>query len=422
MGRALSFSNPSTLDESQTRRQQSPQYGPVRMIYNLGNGIFTTRRLGCVNAESSSFSVIEKLLIASDCNLNPTSGIIAQRYLTGILELPAFWQGSGPLYTATFSKILHRLICVLKDLGLESGDRKEYIDLIFDNEGIDSLASAVLVGVASWHLASPQSQRWYHVLLQILRLLRLPEAQPLLPKSSAFAVDAEMKRIVPDTAPETLEGLAFIEDATETLLMHTDRISVGSIGDELDGSFIQASGVGPQRIGFTEATVSFQWPSIRSEVSRLLRWPTSLRQRTRVPELPNIHTARTWIPEQRRFSPYRSHAKHAAVSSSDPHATNDDERQSPMSSVSSPSFSMGSPVTNDAASSSDLHAMSDDEQQSAVSSASSMSLATSLVANNAASSLDPHATNDDEQQSTVASSPVVNGATWSADLHAQQLM
>ncbi|KAJ7811601.1 hypothetical protein B0H14DRAFT_2859458, partial [Mycena olivaceomarginata] len=52
--------------------------------------------LGCIGAESNGLSVVERLLVSSEHSVNSTSDAVAQWYLTGVLELPAFWQESGP--------------------------------------------------------------------------------------------------------------------------------------------------------------------------------------------------------------------------------------------------------------------------------------------------------------------------------------
>ncbi|KAJ6476865.1 hypothetical protein C8R45DRAFT_1157953 [Mycena sanguinolenta] len=236
----------------------------------LGN--ISPGSLGCVDTESNCLSVIERLLIASKCSsMDSTSDVIAQRYMTGILELPAFWQGN-------------RLSSVLNDLGLDSGDQDEFTDLLFDNEGIDALASAVLAGVSGWRLANPESQYRYHNLVEIVRLLHLPETQRLLPKSSALAIGADFRCIVPDSVPETVIRLTLVNGASEILPMHADRISLRSLGDALDGdtlddSLAQVCDFGPRRIVYTELSASFGWTTLRSEFSRFLSWSRRSRAR-----------------------------------------------------------------------------------------------------------------------------------------------
>ncbi|KAF7377962.1 Catabolite degradation [Mycena sanguinolenta] len=280
--------------------------------------------LGCVDTGSNCLSVIERLLIASECSMDSTSGVIAQRYLTGILELPAFWQGSAPIYTDIFSKILQRLFCVLNDLGLELDDHEESTNLNFDNEGIDSFASAVLIGVSGWYLTNPESWGWYHNLCEIVRLLRLPESERHLSKSSALAVGAEIKRIVPDTGPTTVVRLTLANDVTGILPMHADRISLRSLGDALDDSPVQFSGVGPQHVVYTDVPASFRWTSVRREFSRFLSWSAGLRKKPRAPK-----------------SPRRSQTQYATTDDTDSDA------QSTVSSVSSSTEGLSQEILQD---------------------------------------------------------------------------
>ncbi|KAF7337880.1 SEC7 domain-containing protein [Mycena venus] len=203
-------------------------------------------RLACINAEGC-FSVIEQLLIS----VHSTSDAIAVRYLTGILELPAFWRERSSIHANVLSKILDRLIRVLEDLGLESNEDEEDNNIAFDDEGIDSFASAILVGVSGWYPADPESQYWYRF-SEIVRLLRLPEAEPLLPKSSTLATGPDIKKIVPETAPETLDIVIVANDTTEIPQMHANRISLRNIGHALNDS-IKDVDLAPQRNVYIEA-------------------------------------------------------------------------------------------------------------------------------------------------------------------------
>ncbi|KAF7344767.1 hypothetical protein MVEN_01637600 [Mycena venus] len=148
-----------------------------------------------------------KCIVTTVTRVNATSDAIALRYLSGILELPTFWRGSGPTHTDVFSKILDHLIHVLKDLGLESDEDETSNGIIFDNEGIDSFASAILIGVSSWCPAEPETQYWYHCLAEIVRLLRSPEVEPLLPKSATLATGPDIRSIIRDNVPKPLNIL-----------------------------------------------------------------------------------------------------------------------------------------------------------------------------------------------------------------------
>jgi hypothetical protein len=87
-------------------------------------------------------------------SVNSTSDAVAQWYLTGVLELPAFWQESGPACPRRRIRKdspprplrAERVVQV----GVGTGEDEENNDIIFDVEGIDSFASAVVAGVSSW--------------------------------------------------------------------------------------------------------------------------------------------------------------------------------------------------------------------------------------------------------------------------------
>ncbi|KAF8175402.1 hypothetical protein K438DRAFT_2045251 [Mycena galopus ATCC 62051] len=269
--------------------------------------------LGFIGTDSGHLSAIERLLVASESGMNSISDIIAQRYLSGILELPAFWRESGPIYTNVFSKILNHLIRVLQDLGLESGDKDDH-DLIFNNEGINSLASAILVGVSGWH--SIRAESWYQSLVEIVRLLRVPKAQNLLPKSSVFVAGPEIIKVIPNAESETLEMLTMVYVRlrngghgwigmlilyVEMMVLrftHADHISLRELGDAVNfNDPIQVISIGPQRMVYTTlASGVSPWTTIRSEFSRLLRWPGNLRKRLGRNGPASSKTARRWIP------------------------------------------------------------------------------------------------------------------------------
>ncbi|KAF7352508.1 Clathrin adaptor, mu subunit [Mycena venus] len=239
----------------------------------------------CISTEGG-LSVIERLLIASECSANSTYDAVAQRYLAGILELPAFWRESGSIHINVFSKILDRIIRVLQDLGLELKEDEDETDIIFDDEGIDSFASAVLVGILDWRQTNLESQYWYCNFSEI--------AEPLVPMSSALATGPDIKDIVPDTSPKTLDILISVDDTTAFSQIHTDRISLRSIGDALDVS-IHELDFAPGRIVYTEAASS-RWPTVGMEFSSSLPW--AMRARKKVPENEpaSARTVRARIP------------------------------------------------------------------------------------------------------------------------------
>ncbi|KAJ6568260.1 hypothetical protein DFH09DRAFT_432837 [Mycena vulgaris] len=177
----------------------------------LGN--LPPRFLGCTSAESGALGVLERLLIVAECSESAASTALAQRYLTGILEMPTFWRESGLIHSMVFTKILARLSCVLNDLGLDSaGDEDNQavpIDNMFDTEGIDAMTSAILTGVLGWPTATdPKSQYWYRGLAEVVQLLRRQEAESLLPRSWELADGPGLRTIISDPdAGETMTVL-----------------------------------------------------------------------------------------------------------------------------------------------------------------------------------------------------------------------
>ncbi|KAJ7926151.1 hypothetical protein B0H13DRAFT_1089262 [Mycena leptocephala] len=137
-------------------------------------------------APTTSLSVIERLLVASDCDgASPFSSLISVRYLGGILELPSFWNQIGTMFESVVQKILLRITVILRDLGVDS--REEIETLSFDIEGIDILCAAALAGVESWlfgrQAGELTAEYWYQQFRQIISLLRQPQAQEILPCS-----------------------------------------------------------------------------------------------------------------------------------------------------------------------------------------------------------------------------------------------
>jgi hypothetical protein len=106
------------------------------------------------------------------------SGALAVRYLGGILDLPGFWLEVGDVNSDVVKKLCSEMVRTLKDIG---------VDLLilgpiceseppFDYDGLDFLATAVLVGLSIWFARLDEEdwamQPWYHGFLQVLRILR----------------------------------------------------------------------------------------------------------------------------------------------------------------------------------------------------------------------------------------------------------
>ncbi|KAJ7921251.1 hypothetical protein B0H13DRAFT_2417519 [Mycena leptocephala] len=230
----------------------------------LGN--ISPRCLGSINGD---FSVIERLLVASESSANSISDALAQRYLAGVLELPTFWQESGVIHVTVFTKILDRIICVLNDLGVDSDEDsdEDKSGIIFDQEGIDSMASAILIGVLDWHTEDPKTQYWYRNLTEIVR----PRAERLLPASATLATGPGIKHIITDTTPETLDVLTRAPNKISQT--HADREHQPSEHRRLGKRFRSGPGFCAPRVVYTKATISLRWTTLGGS---LRRWYSGL--------------------------------------------------------------------------------------------------------------------------------------------------
>ncbi|KAJ7124425.1 hypothetical protein C8R44DRAFT_783467 [Mycena epipterygia] len=156
----------------------------------------------CIDGFREGLSVVERLLVAADCQ-GPSdfSKFLAIRYLGGILELSSFWLQTGPLHEAVLGKIFAKSALFLRDIGvdsLEDGGATRPSDV----EGIDQLCKALLRGMQNYWMVGTDStglknKCWFESLIQVIYLLRHPNAEDLLPNSWAYATSAEMKRWIP---------------------------------------------------------------------------------------------------------------------------------------------------------------------------------------------------------------------------------
>ncbi|KAF7312758.1 Kinase-like protein [Mycena indigotica] len=145
----------------------------------------------------SGLSVIEQLLVASDDG-NSFGAFIALRYLTGIIECPAFWaplrsQADNMLFDTLVVKICSRALGALQDIGLgvatARGDdnETEAHSLLSEDgpdwttsdvEGVDAFCYAILDGLQDISdSATPQA------FVRLLGILHHPCAKRKLPLS-----------------------------------------------------------------------------------------------------------------------------------------------------------------------------------------------------------------------------------------------
>ncbi|KAJ7828716.1 hypothetical protein B0H13DRAFT_296706 [Mycena leptocephala] len=271
------------------------------------------RRLGSIDTESGDLSVIEHLLIASEYSASSIPDALAQRYLAGVLELPSFWQESRAIHITVVRKILDRVTRVLNDLSLDSDSDEGRDGILFDHEGIDSLASAILVGVLNWQSANPEPRYWHRSLTEIVRLLRLPRAELLLPTSSALATGPDIKNMIPDPAPDALDVLTMVNSDTEIpqTCSESDYISIGKIGEALSDP-VQDLDFAPTIVYMEAVSMrTFRWTAISSAH----RWSRKKLQENE----PESAKARTWITEWfRGHLPRRNHHGEYTTSSETP--------------------------------------------------------------------------------------------------------
>ncbi|KAJ7496258.1 hypothetical protein B0H11DRAFT_2385759 [Mycena galericulata] len=252
------------------------------------------RSLGSVHFETGALSPIERLIVASECS-DPSTvpGALALRYLGGALELPTFWLESGPIHVAIFTKILGRLTCALKDLGMDLGDNVDKFEtptqpLIFDTEGIDSTASAILTVISARATANPTSEYWYRDVAQIVQLLR---GSQVTRRDYVAAFVGPCDGSVPDEYnPECrcARDARYIDDGPKAPLLNTLRnnkvlptgtiyadTSLFSIGEPFDHPVEQLSGrvsVADEAEGVYDDTVSLQWAAPGKTLLGIRRW------------------------------------------------------------------------------------------------------------------------------------------------------
>ncbi|KAJ7495241.1 hypothetical protein FB451DRAFT_1213670 [Mycena latifolia] len=189
---------------------------------------------GSVLSASGGLTVIERLLIASECSdVHSFTGALALRHLGGILELPTFWLESGPIHNAILMKILLRLELVLRDLGLDALEIEMASNLTSDIEGVDLLTAAILTGICGRYNPDVQSEFWCGCLGRVMCLLRGPMAHNVLPKASELANSSDARRIYGDPdGPEVIEILEMATDGCDCLppLCHDD-LGVRGLGE-----------------------------------------------------------------------------------------------------------------------------------------------------------------------------------------------
>ncbi|KAF7331237.1 hypothetical protein MKEN_00000600 [Mycena kentingensis (nom. inval.)] len=151
------------------------------------------RVAGC----SGRLSVVESLLVSAD--YSP----IALRYLGGILELPSFWAQAGSIFDDVLRKLADAASRLLRDLDVEqaaTGTPTESISS--DIDGADIFCTALLAGIHDIVVQSRagmelEEERWYGAMAAVVRLLRYPRAETVVPTAYLWATSPRFERWFP---------------------------------------------------------------------------------------------------------------------------------------------------------------------------------------------------------------------------------
>ncbi|KAF7355994.1 hypothetical protein MVEN_00928800 [Mycena venus] len=125
------------------------------------------------NCEDRGLNVIEQLLVEHGCATSATSSALCIRYLGGILNLPGFWHDMGSVHADVARKLCGTMIRALKDIGADMLTLPSINDPDppFDYDGLDFLATTLLIGMSNWLRAEellPNSFAATHVFKDIL--------------------------------------------------------------------------------------------------------------------------------------------------------------------------------------------------------------------------------------------------------------
>ncbi|KAG8831846.1 hypothetical protein FRC17_002498 [Serendipita sp. 399] len=134
-------------------------------------------------------------------------GLVAMRYIGGILQLSAFWQQANYSHHQEFTqKILRRLRKYLEDIGFGREGPPGSTEHVSDIEGIDIVAHAVLQGVNRWSHHSSEDVNtgcWFVEFRKVVELLLTSRARRFLRNSSKLAIMlfADVNPEYPSTSP-----------------------------------------------------------------------------------------------------------------------------------------------------------------------------------------------------------------------------
>ncbi|KAJ7824288.1 hypothetical protein B0H14DRAFT_1302083 [Mycena olivaceomarginata] len=200
-----------------------------------------------VACNNEGLSVIEQLLVEHDCGASKYTSAICLRYLAGVLNLPGFWQNLGCTHAQVAHKLCCRMVCVLKDIGVDIPSLGLIEEAPVDYDGVDLLATTLLGGLSNWFGELDHKdwadQPWYGSFAQVLQLLREPRAGELLPKSSATATSV-FEDILPTTYQDRVLNVMVdnqnhtvpTEQSTHATNHSMDNLSAHSINSDHDAN------------------------------------------------------------------------------------------------------------------------------------------------------------------------------------------
>ncbi|KAG8831842.1 hypothetical protein FRC17_002494 [Serendipita sp. 399] len=132
------------------------------------------------------------LLVWSSCEFYEISGLVAMRYIGGILQLPTFWLQANYSHHQEFTqKLFRRLRKCLEDIGFGREGPLGSTEHVSDIEGIDILAHTALEGINKWSHDSSgdlNTECWFGEFRKVISLLLTPEARRFLRNSSIQAI------------------------------------------------------------------------------------------------------------------------------------------------------------------------------------------------------------------------------------------
>ncbi|KAJ7937932.1 hypothetical protein B0H13DRAFT_1852220 [Mycena leptocephala] len=181
-----------------------------------------------------------RLSLNTVARLQIFTGAICIRYLGGILDFPGFWSDMGSVHSDIVRKLCCEMVRVLKDIGCDlltlGPNINEEADPPFDYDGVDFLATTLLIGMSNClPKLDPEDSA----------IQPLPRSAELLPNSSTCATltfekilptvyrDAEFSVVV-DGEDKTLENGDMVHDRHSADLNHRtySRSSVDNTMEE----------------------------------------------------------------------------------------------------------------------------------------------------------------------------------------------